>query len=241
MDVFEKEFKIDSSHADFKHKLKVSAFTNMLIQIATDHADKLNFGFFDLNPSGLSWVLSRFTIELTDIPNWYDTIKLRTWPKGLNRLFYQRDTIAYLPDGKEFARVTSDWLIIDVKSRRPKLFDKENPILKVPCNEHALENVNNTLNFNIEPSEEKIFRIQYSDVDLNKHLTATRYIDFMFNMFDLDFFITNQPKKITVNYLHEALFNEEVIMKMAVSDMQYRFELICKSNNKALFRAEVYF
>lgn len=241
MEVFERQFKIDSSQSDFKHNLTVSAFTNMLVQVATDHADILKFGFFDLNPSGLSWVLSRFTIEFTDLPKWYDTIKLQTWSKGLNRLFYQRDTIAFLPGGDSFAKVSSDWLVIDVKSRRPKLFDKENPILNNSCNKHAIENPNNVLKFTVEPEKEKTFQIQYSDVDLNRHLTACRYIDFMFDMFDLEFFENNQPKKVVVNYLHEALFNEEVIMNMSASGQIYRFELTNKSKEKTLFKAEVYF
>ena len=237
---FEKVYKIDSSHVDYQHRLKVSALVNMLIQIASDHADILKFGFFNLDPSGLSWVLSRFTIEFTSHAKWYETIRMKTWPKGLNRLFYQRDAIAYLPDGNEFSRLSSDWLIIDQKTRRPKLFDKENPILKENYDQHALNEPVPVLKFCNHCTHTKTFQLFYSDIDLNGHLTATRYIDFVFDMFDLDE-LTQPPKKINVNYIHEALFGELVIMKHFKNDKLHQFELTNNQGDKTLFRAELYF
>lgn len=238
---YKRKFKIDSSETDFQNQLKVSEFVNMFIQVATDHADELKFGFIDLQPAGLSWVLSRFTIAFYQPPKWRDEITVLTWPKGLNRLFYRRDAIAFMPDGSECARITADWLIIDKETRRPKLFDKDNPVLHAECDKHAISEASASLKFCIEATTVKSFVIRYGDIDLNRHLTATRYIDFMFDMYELSFLEANRPKELVVNYIREALFDETVIMKQCIKENIHLFELVEKQSDKVLFRAKLYF
>ena len=58
------------------------------IQAAIDSADLLGFGFVNLHPQKLFWVLSRFSIELERPVKWQEKITIQTWPKGMDRFFY---------------------------------------------------------------------------------------------------------------------------------------------------------
>jgi medium-chain acyl-[acyl-carrier-protein] hydrolase len=55
------------------------------------HAEHLGVGHTQLAPLQMSWVLSRMRIEISRWPKWGDTVRLRTWPSGRDRLFYYRD------------------------------------------------------------------------------------------------------------------------------------------------------
>lgn len=64
------------------------------------------------------WVLSRIYSEISLWPSWSDTIIIKTWPRGTDRLFALRDFEVRYPDGRTLAHATSSWLIIDLDTKR---------------------------------------------------------------------------------------------------------------------------
>ena len=47
------------------------------------------------------------------LPLWGETIIVKTWPRGTDKLFALRDYEVRYPDGRSIALATSSWLIID--------------------------------------------------------------------------------------------------------------------------------
>ncbi len=69
----------------------------------------------DLFKKGLTWVLSRFHIEITRYPKWGETVQINTWPSGRGPLFAVRDYEILDAEGP-LAAATSSWLIVDLKT-----------------------------------------------------------------------------------------------------------------------------
>ncbi|MCG8698633.1 MAG: thioesterase [Bacteroidales bacterium] len=232
-----RSFEVTSAEIDITRKLRVSSLVNMIIQIAKQHADLLGWGFSDLIRNNQSWVLSRFIIDIEKYPAWDDNVIIETWPKGLNRLFYQRDIIVKDKSEKEIAKATTEWLVIDIKTRRPKLINTTDPILLLNGGKHAIEECIPTLKSleNWNYSHEDV--IKYSDVDLNGHLTATRYIDLIFDTYKKNEIKNRKPRRIIVNYLKEVLWNQGVVIRRYEDKNHHYFEIADKHNDSTYFNA----
>jgi medium-chain acyl-[acyl-carrier-protein] hydrolase len=241
--ILEEDFLVTSADTDFARKLRISSLINMYIQIAWHHAEELGFGISYLHQNNLAWVLSKLHLKIDAYPEWNDTLKLVTWPKGINRLFYLRDLEVNTKSGKQVARATSEWLIIDTKTKRPKLKGPDNDVFNKNKDKHAIaslvENIDTlTGNFELFP-----LKISYSDIDLNQHLTTTRYIDWMFDTFEMDMHEKFHCTEVVLNFMREIPYGIEVSAKRnSCPDKNcHNFEIIKNNTEQTLFRGKIHF
>lgn len=235
------KFDISSADTDFKSRLRLGALVNYLIQSAIQSADSLGFGFNNLSEQKLIWVLSRMNVEIYEPLQWYDVAEVETWPKNIERIFYLRDFIVRNQHGTVVAKATSAWLAIDLDSRRPKNVAAEH-IEKFTRlqNKHALECAPEKL----LPVKGDLIATQkavYSDIDLNKHVTSTRYIDWMMDTLDLDYHTDNYPNKFAINFNKETLPGEQIDISCSSNNHKHAFEGLNKTNNQVAFRGKIEF
>jgi len=236
-------YPITSADIDFTKRLKVSSLANMYIQSAWHHAEALGFGIDFLHRSGMVWMLSRLHVKISGAPSWNETISMNTWPKGVYRVFYQRDFEALAADQMEIARGTSEWLIIDLKTKRPKLINADHHSFNAEHVVHAIDSPVPVLNTPVTKPENFTRQVRYSDIDLNSHLTTTRYIDWIFDTFNLDFLSTNSCSEIVVNFIREIPFN--IVVDIARYNPEggnsYFFEFTNTENKLVFFRGQLIF
>ena len=115
---FEKEYRIHVYETGPDGKLNLYSLFNYLQDIASDHAIRLGFGRDDLMRDNRFWVLSRIYAEIAMLPEWEDSIIVKTWPNGTDKLFALRNFDVSFPDGRHIASATSSWLILDRTTRK---------------------------------------------------------------------------------------------------------------------------
>lgn len=234
-------FKVTTAETDMQNRLRLGSLVNLLIQSAINSADNLGFGFNNLITQKLAWVLSRLTVEIIEPIKWYDKVVVETWPKDLDKILYLRDFIVRNESGKTMAKATSGWLAIDIERRRPKVIERStSKIFSQLKHKHAIEETPEKL---MPIKNGDVFEniAKYSDIDLNQHVTATRYIDWMMDSFLVDFHKCNYPKKLTINYLKETMPGEILKINRLNSENVFNFEgENCSSNTKA-FRGKILF
>ncbi len=239
--VLEENFLITSAECDHTRKLKLSALVNIFIQIAWHHAEKLGFGIDFLHSHGLVWMLSRLQLKIDMLPPWNETISASSWPKGIRRLFYLRDLHFHDNKGNSIVQGTSEWLMIDINARRPKLYQPENNIFRQNLDRHALSNEIETLEMPSEQPELFNRQVLYSDIDLNHHLTTTRYIDWMMDTFSPEFISDNQPSGMVLNFIREVPYSTQVVIRRYNEERHNLFEFVSPDNQVVYFKAKVEF
>jgi medium-chain acyl-[acyl-carrier-protein] hydrolase len=241
--ILEEDFCVSSAETDFNYELKVSSLVNMFIQIAWRHAEELGFGIDYLHKNNLAWVLSKLHFKIETFPKWSDSIKLVTWPKGINRLFYLRDMEIYDKNGYCISYSTSEWLLIDTKSKRPKLQSSHEELFVKNKDKHAIGYQIENLKPLIGNASNFSFKAQYSDIDLNQHLTTTRYIDWMFDTFEMEFFKKNLCSEMVINFIREVPFGTEVsVYRVSFPEINcHEFEFVENASKHVLFRGKLYF
>jgi medium-chain acyl-[acyl-carrier-protein] hydrolase len=240
---FEKEYRIHVYETGPDGKLNLYSLFNYMQDIASDHAIKLGFGRDDLMRDNRFWVLSRIYAVIEKWPLLEDTIILKTWPNGTDKLFALRNYEVKYPDGRHIASGTSSWLILDrttKKVQRPdSILSQYNP---------NLHTENSSLRYasKIEPSVNGIispfFRIKVSDLDVNLHTNNVMYLKWASDSYDLDFIMNNDPQSAEINYLAESRFDEEIMIKTSVENENgslINHSIFRTSDNKELCRIRI--
>lgn len=240
--VLHNKFTVTSADTDMFRRLKGSSLVNFLIQSAINSADKLGFGFVNLKTHKLFWVLSRFTLEVYKPLYWYDTAKVETWPKSVDGLLYIRDFIVYNTSNEIVAKATSGWLAIDIENKKPKLFNGIQAQMLVSLQKkYALDFVPHKLD-GVESGEIFTTRATYSDIDLNGHVTTTRYLEWIMDTFEPQFHKEMYTTEISINFMKEIMTGDQIkIVRSTIDKDLYHFEGSIENRLKSSFRAQVSF
>lgn len=211
MGKFEKEFRVTTSDADHNGNLKASSMFNYFQDIASLHADTMDFGFKDLEENNNFWVLSRFRMDIVRIPVWKEVLKVRTWPKGIHKLFALRDFEIEGADGEIIAKAVSNWLIVNIETRRPQRTDKffsehSTKFLR----ENAIEELPEKIELKGEMDIFGKFKLHYSDLDLNKHTNSGKYLEKCFDAFYEKCDENVAYKSFRINFLYESKPGDEL-------------------------------
>lgn len=193
-----------------ERKMPVGLLFARCIEVATEHANLLGIGFADLIKHGLSWVLSRMVVEMTDYPRVNETYTIETWVENFNRAFSDRNFRILDSEGRVCGYARSTWVTIDMERRtlgdlsgfsslgavvRP---DIECPI--APCGRHRALGEDATMTL--------ARRFAYSDIDSNRHVNTVRYIEMLMDCHSADFHADNFISRLEVSFMRECTYGE---------------------------------
>ena len=241
---FEKEYRVHVYETGPDGKLNLYSLFNYMQDIASDHAIKLGFGRNDLMRDNRFWVLSRIYAVITEWPLWEDSIIVKTWPNGTDKLFALRNYEVKYPDGRHIASCTSSWLILDrttKKVQRPdSILTQYNPDLRTESSpiRYAVKIESAAENGHISP----IFRIKVSDLDVNLHTNNVRYLKWVSDSYDLGFVMKNVPQSAEINYLAESRFDEEIMIRTSIENENgcfFNHSIFRTNDNKELCRIRI--
>ncbi len=240
--VLQYTFDVTTADCDMYARLRPGGLVSFLIIAATQSAATLGFGYEFLSRHRLYWVLSRMTVEIYRPLRWGDKAIVVTWPKDVDGLLYLRDFEVRDQSGEIVARSTSGWLAIDIASKRPrKVEDKFSYMFDLMKNKHALLTKPEKLPA-VPAGETYNLKATWFDFDLNKHVTSSRYIDWMVDNLPDDVLVHQYPGSISVNYMKETMLGELTRLTVALEPVgSYLFEGVSSDGVKPTFRGKIGF
>lgn len=241
---FEQNFTIPCYDTDASWRLKPSSFMDLAQEAAGQHAVYLGFGYDDLIATNTAWILSRVHVEFVDAPKWRENITLRTWHKGLNRLFFLRDFILTDDQGRERVKATTSWLVLNLETRRlvrdPKLMEEGtvclDNVIETPADKVVMPK-------DIEPQYVMDHHVAYSDVDMNGHTNNAMYMQWAMDAVDYDIASTRPVKWFTINFNHETKPGDIVALYKVVKEEEDGRHVFVegKVNDQSAFIVEILF
>ncbi|MBN1648948.1 MAG: hypothetical protein JW874_13015 [Spirochaetales bacterium] len=203
--------RIRNFETDLNGNCSLPVIADLFQGIAEEHAGTLGFGYNDMIAAQQAWVLSRMLIRISTFPGVGESLKLRTWPKGTEKLFALRDYT--LSSGKNvLVAATSAWIIINSETRRivkpEALFSRftgfitDNAVPELPGKiavpeTHELQDTR---------------KVRYTDIDINNHMNNSRYLRWALDMFPVDVFSRKTVQSFLINYTSELVFGDEVAL-----------------------------
>lgn len=178
---------IEPFHVDFTGRVFLGVLGNHLLNAAGNHSQKRGWGIGALNETHHTWVLSRLSIEMTEMPRNYQHCQIRTWVESVMKLFTNRNFAVEDADGRPLGYARSVWAMIDLETRRPcdllTLYDGD--ILNyVVSEEENVCPIEGHGRFRFRDAQlVRTIGTYYSDVDINGHINSIKYIEHILDLF----------------------------------------------------------
>lgn len=203
----------DAFHCDFRHKLCLGHLGNDILNAADMHSSKRHFGMRYLNTLNKTWVLSRFALEINEMPQEHDEVCITTWVENAMKYFTKRNWEITSEDGKKvYGYAKSIWAMIDLTTREPQdIFSVNDGTITsyiYPEKECPIKDVSRVKTPEMTDFTE--FKVNYSDLDVNGHLNSVRYLDHMMDTLPLDFLKANDIQRLEIAYVAEGRWNDTI-------------------------------
>ena len=219
-DIYKTSENIRAFDVDSNNRLKVSTLFDYFQDAASKHAEHLKVGYTDLIPNGLFWVLSWVKLEIIEYPKFLDQVKIETWGKSQHKLYSMRDFLLFNSNDKVLCKGTTAWLLLDSKTLRPKILTQIFPDVLLNGEKSALDEYPEK--FNTLASKGIVYskEINYTDIDLNKHVNNAKYVEYILDCYDQDFHKDHVIKSLTISFLTETKYGH----KLEFHKNSYKFE-----------------
>jgi len=228
------EHTICSFDVDPQLTARLPALCCFMQEAAYQHAEHLGLGQALLASKNWGWVLARQRIEINQLPKWGDTIKLRTWSSGRDRLFFYRDFEITDGDGRCVLQASTAWFVIDIE-KRERLSSAVYLKHDLPVGDKVFASKLGRVN-GCECKEGKPITVNYGDLDMNGHVNNVRYMEWVLDSLPLKFHQTHALQSVEVNYLAEAVYGHVVSVCSKATDPLDLVHSIT-TNGSALFHA----
>ncbi len=236
--VWKENYKITSYQVDFQEKIKPTHLMQLFQEAAGNHAQHLGAGYSSLAEEKLFWALSRIRVEIENLPKWGDEIRVETWPNSVVGPFFRRDFIFYNQNNEVICKGVSGWLLLSAENMRPQRADRLTFDLPLSGGKFALEAFPERLN---GIAETPVFskKILYNEIDVNNHVNNTRYLDWVMDCFDYEFYLTHHLKSFTLEFLGEMHWGDEVELLSGEEGFYYHIQALNVKTGKIAFRSDV--
>ena len=232
-------FLAEPFHCDFSDRLFMGHLGNHMLNAADFHSNERGFGMHYLNTIHKTWVISRLTIEMEEMPPAYTKMAIETWVENAARFFTNRNFMVCDADtGRIFGYGKSVWAMIDTDSRQPAdLFAINNGRIADYVVADKLCPIEKSGRVKMSPAAEHIRTIHtyYNDVDINGHINSIKYIEHVLDLWPIAWYHSHRLRRFEVAYVAEAHGGDQLAFyREEAGDGEYNIRI-----NKATPEGEV--
>ena len=225
------QFQVRSYECGPDGRATLPTVCNLLQEAASLHAASLGFGKGDFAAAGenISWVLTRMVVKMSRYPVWEDEVTVETFPRGGRKIVAWRDFELKDAKGETLGVASSEWMVIDLQSRKvhaiPESVFAANDPANVPVlglepfakfrfpDTGKLFDCSDCSDCSIERSKAMTFTAQKSQIDLNGHVNNVHYINWMLEPCE-----SRCPAEMEVVFRSETFAGDEVRVETAAAD-----------------------
>jgi acyl-ACP thioesterase len=131
---------------------------------------ELNITIPELFKRGLTWMLSRYHISIDRYPNYMEKVILKTWIAEHQGMFSIRDYSMEAENGDILARMTSSWVLYDIRQKKIVNVSDTLPMDEHILHERAIDDKFPSLSVPENPNYSLEFHIRKHDLDINNHV-----------------------------------------------------------------------
>lgn len=207
--LLECRFGVRYHEVDQQGRVRLPVVMTWLQDAGIEHAAELKVAVRDLRQLGLTWVLSRLTLELEQYPRGGEQVKVQTWPVTREGLFSIRDYHLFDATGQQIGQATTSWAVLDLKTRRPvKISDHlpDYPLRPV----RALADPFATLPMLEQCGSALQLPVLRADLDPNRHVNNTVYAGWALEAVPAEIADHCRVTRLEIGFRAEALYGDTI-------------------------------
>jgi acyl-ACP thioesterase len=188
-------------------------------EAAALHAAELGVSVEELERRGLAWALARLWMEFEEWPflgAWNDEesswVTVRTWPVAAERLKFRRDFLMTWR-GLVLAKAVTEWVVINLKSRRAERIPEFIAALRPENPEQALKVGPPRLPGQENAPELASFVVRKSDIDRNNHVNNACFAAWLAESTPEELSSRGRLKSLQILYRAEGRYGDTVVTR----------------------------
>lgn len=224
-----KKYKLEETSLRKAEEVTFEMLLSKMQEVAWENSVQLGFSVPDLLEKGLTWMVHRMQFVVKRYPRIGEEITVQSWPSGQDRLYTYRDYRIVDGEGKEITRGTSAWLMINISKRRPvspgEVFDMAQfgDAERMPLDRQKLAICD-------DAREVQKIAVGPDDIDLNEHVTNTRYVEWAMEVVRENFNDYKKPGFLDMIFKEESKLEEQLLI---IADESHSDELLLSIRNQS--------
>ena len=205
-----KEFDVNLYDAGPDGKAKLRSIFNFMQTAADSHSMSLGTSVNTMSEMNLTWVYSRFYVEIEKFPDIYDRVFCETWRSVVTGGMVNREFLLSASDGTLLLRATSSLALIDRVRRKPVEIPGFILNQLEPQRGRALD----FAPFNVEKSDvfDYVYRndVRFEDMDVNGHMNNASYAQMFFESSFISMSKMLTLKKMDILFKGEIVYGDVI-------------------------------
>lgn len=200
---------------------------NLLLRVASVHAEEHGFGYNYSTVTQSGWVLSRLVVEVDRMPRTGENYAIATWVNKIYRQFTDRLYTLTNDQGECIGQVFSTWALIGMDNRKPVNLSQlpNGGFAKVLHNEAV--SIASPERIRLGQAElVATHAAAFPELDINGHINSIRYLEMLLATFSVEDFQQTTLQRIDMAYLQEGHAGDVLhIYKECVAQDKFAFEV----------------
>ena len=207
------QYRIRITEVDARSQLTIPALNGLLQEMAWRHSVVANVSVYDLSAQhNISWILSRLKIWIDRLPNYDETVTVKTYVQEVDKYFYHRDFKIFDEAGTEIIRANSVFGLMDIVRRRiTSIPDWMRAITPTHPEENPVQKVSGKIPIVTNAQIEKRFDIRWHDIDSNQHTNNTKYVEWLMESVPVDLLNHGRILSIDMIFKNESFLGDSII------------------------------
>lgn len=226
---YRKEFIIPYYDSDKNGFVQAASLLTYMGETSSFHSDSLGVGIENLRKNNYGWMLNRWRVKFFKYPRVRDKIIIETWNSGFNKFYATREFIIYDENLNEIVRATTQWIFLDITTKRPKRVPQEFSEVYGLETEKMLHDF---YDFNPEFITETNldFNVRKSDIDYNNHVNNVKYLNWMDEVIPVSVDNNYRLDELDIQYKKEVklggLISSSIVEKKDEEKLTYLHKII---------------
>lgn len=217
-------YQVPFYETDVNHNIKLPHLLSFALQVSGQQS--LNLGVSDdyiFDTYHLVWVITEYDIDIDRLPKYGETIIVETEATAYNKLFCYRDFTVYGEDGEKIMDIHSVFVLMDYDTRKVHpVVDDIVAVYDVPKIKKIIRGPRYE---ELENPEETVYHVRYFDLDMNGHVNNSKYMEWMYDVLDVDFLCQHIPQKINLKYVKEVHYGHDIQSRVVMDGKVTRHEI----------------
>jgi medium-chain acyl-[acyl-carrier-protein] hydrolase len=206
------QYRIRITEVDARSQLTIPALNGLFQEMAWRHSVVANVSVHELSAQhNISWILSRLKIWIDRLPNYDETVTVKTYVQEIDKYFYHRDFKVIDSSGKEIIRANSVWGLMDIVRRRiTSVPDWMRAITPTHTEETPVQKVSGKIPPVSDAQIEKRFDIRWHDIDSNQHTNNTKYVEWLMESVPVELLNNGKMQSIDLVFKNESVLGDSI-------------------------------
>lgn len=207
----EHEVFIGLRDVGLNNKVTNTALLSYLEDAGGVHSNLVGYGLKDIPKVKKSWVLLGWKIQILERPSYADKITIKTWSRGIDKLYAYRDFEILDEKRNIIGLATSKWVLLDIeKGKITRIDEKLMEIYTVEEKAAFMQADWEKLKEPVTFLEETNFNVNRSLIDVNQHLHNIYFMDIANEVLPMEIYQQVEFNKIDMMYKKEIKLGDTI-------------------------------